>query len=395
MGFEQSEYVQRITKLQKVLAAKEVDLVILTQNSDLYYYSGSVQPIYLVVPVAGEPIALARKAISRIKDEASGVQVEVFNNTKDLARIIAAHGIKEAQRIGFTTDTIAYGSVLRWLQLYPGASVVDLSWEIRSARIIKSEAEIAIQTRAGKIMAGIPRVITEGFKPGMTELELSVLVESYLRINGHGGFLRCRREGIETGMGVCSAGVNSLAGTKFDGICSGAGVSNAFPYGGTHQPIPKGEPVLVDFGYPLEGYHVDQTWMFGWGKQSEQVLRAFRAMVQVEQSIIEQLKPGNLWSEIYENAVTLAADLGYEAEFMGFGTEKVRFVGHGVGLELDEPPFLAPKMDYELAPGMVLAVEPKVMLPGVGVIGPEDTLVVRDSGSQLLTERSVEFLIMD
>lgn len=394
MNFQQSEYDQRIAKLQKMLAERETDLIILNQNSDLYYYTGSVQPLYLIVPVSGEPLVVARKALGRIREEVAGIRLESFNSTKDLARVTETYRVSPVKRIGFTVDTMAYATVNRWLQLFPGAEAVHLTWEIRSLRMVKSEAEIAIQTRAGIIMAGVPEVVTGGFRPGMTELELSVLVEAYLRLNGHGGFLRCRREGIETGIGVCSAGVTSLAGTKFDGICSGTGISSAFPYGGCFKPIPQGEPMIIDFGFNLEGYHVDQTWMFCWGKPTEAANKAFQAMVQVERAIMENLKPGKRWCDIYDQAVQLAGALGFAEEFMGVGPEKVRFVGHGVGLELDEPPFLAPKMEYELAAGMVLALEPKVMLPGVGIIGPEDTVVVRETGFELLTEPAPEFIIL-
>ncbi len=388
------EFMTRIEKLQKHLGSQNIDLAILNLNSDLYYYSGSVQPLYLLVPEQGKPLLLARKAVEQIRKDSVHIQLEPFSGMKDLTRIITANNFSKARRIGMTLETAAYTTVMRWQQLFPEAEMTDLSWEIRALRMVKSESEIAIQARAGAIMAEVPSLVRASFKPEMTELELSAVIESYFRLNGHGVLVRCRREGIEMGFGVCSAGVNTLAGTKFDGICAGTGVSAAVPYGAGKDKISQGIPVLLDYAYNLEGYHVDQTRMFSWGRPSAEVSQAYEAMLQVEEFIIKNLRPGLTWGNVYDGALQLAVELGYEKEFMGLEPEKVRFVGHGVGLELDEPPFLAPKNDFLLASGMVVAVEPKVSLPGIGVIGIEDTLVIRENGPELLTTASSEFLVI-
>jgi len=394
-SFAQNELTARIHKLQHHLKVKGIDLSILNVNSDLYYYAGSVQPLYLIVPADGRPVLLARKAIQRIRDEASLITLEPFGGTNDLLRIVNHHGFSGAKEIGLTLDTTAYATVQRWQQLFSGAELRDLSWDMRALRMVKSEAEIAIQAKAGAIMAGVPALVKAMFQPGMTELQLSAAVENYFRLHSHGVVVRCRREGTEMGFGVCSAGVNTLAGTKFDGICAGVGISTAVPYGANNDPISRGTPILMDYAFNLEGYHMDQTRMFSWGEPVPEVRRAYEAMLKIENRIMAILKPGYLWSEIYAEAVKLAGELGYEKEFMGLGPEKVRFVGHGIGLELDEPPFLAPKNDYPLEAGMVIAVEPKVSLPDIGVVGIEDTLVVREQQPEGLTTVSREFFILE
>jgi Xaa-Pro aminopeptidase len=387
------EFVRRIAKLQALLQQKGVTLAILTQNSDIYYYSGSIQPLYLLVPDMGEPLVLARKSLNRIQNEVNHLDLKPFYNSKDLAEIIRPFKIDASKQIGLTLENVSYATVSRLRQICGGAKISDLSFDLRMLRLVKSEVEIGIQTEAGEKIAHVQEFIKENFKPGMTELELSAMIENHFRLNGHGILVRCRREGIEC-LGVCSAGINTLAGTKFDGISAGIGTSNAVPYGASFEKIPPNIPVLIDYAFVFEGYHVDQTRMFSWGNPQDEVLKAYEAMLEVERGIITQLKPGILWSEIYAGAVNLAAKLGYETEFMGLGAEKVRFVGHGVGLELDEPPFLAPKMDYPLEAGMVVAIEPKVALPGLGVVGIEDTLVIRDGDPELLTGCSSEFLIL-
>lgn len=392
--FQLQEYEQRLGRLRELLNENNIDLLVLNQNSDLYYYSGSVQPLYALVPAKGEPLVLARKALQRAGAEVTGFHLVEFHNTRDLAHIIKQNGLTHVKRIGFTLDSTSYSTVQRWQELLPAATICDFSWQIRQLRMVKSEKEIAKFTRAGEILSRLPQIVLQSFKPDMTELELSAAIEYYFRLNGHCGLIRCRREGSEMGFGVCSGGVNSLAGTKFDGICAGLGVAAAVPYGAGHRTIAKNQPVIMDYGFNIEGYHADQTRMFSWGDPGEPVLKAYQAMLKVEENVLAALKPGCFWSTAYETALQTAAAEGYEAEFMGCGAEKVRFVGHGVGLELDEPPLLAPKMNFPLEAGMVVAIEPKVALPGIGVVGIEDTVVIRDNGIEMITTCPTDFLII-
>lgn len=395
MLFSLEELNSRINSLKSYLRANEIDLAILSQNTDIYYYAGSLQPLYLVIPAEGEPIALARKSLTRINAEVEHIAVQAFSGGKDLAAIVARHGLADVRRIALTLDAISYSSATRMQRLFPKAEMRDIAWDMRMLRAVKSESEIAIQSRAGKIAASIPDIVRAGLKLGMTELELSAHIENYLRLNGHASILRCRREGMEIpGSGLCSSGVNSLSGTKFEGICSGAGLSAGAPYGASHDPIPEGIPIILDYALNLDGYIIDQTRMASIGRPSTDVMAAYDAMCSIEQEVIKMLRPGMVWGDIYDRAVNLADKMGYADTFMGVGTERVRFVGHGVGTELDEPPYIAQDMKYELAAGMVLAVEPKVALPGIGVIGIEDTLVVRDSGAELITTAPSEFIIV-
>jgi Xaa-Pro aminopeptidase len=278
----------------------------------------------------------------------------------------------------------------------PGAAIVDLAWEIRTLRMVKAPEELAILARAGAIMTQVPALVRAHFHPGITELALSAALEHAFRLNGHDALIRCRREGVEmSGCGVCATGVHSLAGTKFDGICGGTGLSPAVPYGAADAPIPQGAPILLDFAFVLAGYHLDQTRMACWGTPAEPVRAAYAAMLEVQAAIFAAMRPGAVWETIYQEAVAQAAALGYAEVFMGAGRERVKFVGHGVGLELDEPPFLAPQMPYPLAEGMALAIEPKVALPGVGVVGIEDTVVVRAAGVERLTPCSQEWIVVE
>lgn len=390
------QHLARIHALQQHLCAKAIDIAILNNNADLAYYAGSIQPLYLLIPAVGTPVVVARKALTRLQQEVTHLPVEEFSGTRELAVILLRYHLIPAHRVAFTLDTTAYATVTRMRQLFEDATeIVDISWEIRLLRMVKSMEEIAIQTQAGKYMMAVPNIVRSTFIPGMTELALSAALEYDFRLHEHTSLIRCRREGVEmTGFGVCSAGVNSLAGTKFDGICAGIGLAPAAPYGASNNVIPPATPIVLDFAYSLAGYHMDQTRMCSWGEPSHEVLHAYQAMIEIEHACFAALQPGVLWEDIYTLAISMAAKMGYADTFMGAGTERVKFVGHGVGLELDEPPYLAPQMRYPLAAGMVIALEPKVALPGIGVVGIEDTIVLKEEGYDLLTLCSNDFIII-
>lgn len=392
--FAAEELKSRIESLRGLLTRDGTDVAILSQNSDIFYYSGSIQPLYVVVPASGDAFVLARKGLTRVSSEVTHIDVEPFAGGKDLAAVFARRGLTDAKRAGLTLDTLSYASATRLQKLFPNAELKDIAWDVRLLRMVKSEAEIAIQRRAGEIESKVPDIVRSALQSGMTELELSAIIESYFRLNGHGIIVPCRREGVEAvAFGVCSSGVNSLAGTKFEGICAGSGLTAGTPYGASRDVIAEGAPIILDFGFILDGYIIDQTRMASLGTPSDEVLRAYDAMVEIEKEIIKLLKPGTPWEAAYVKSVQMAEEMGYADTFMGVGTERVKFVGHGVGTELDEPPYLAPDMTDELAAGMVVAIEPKVALPGVGVVGIEDTLVIRDNGVEMLTTASPDFII--
>ena len=376
----------RIDKLQSYLKTAEIDAVVLHHAPDLFYYCGSIQPLYLFVSASGAAFAIARKSIERMQIEINGMLCYPFRSSQQLKEILEKENITTFNKIGIASDVISYSSFTRLQQLLPVAAWVDISWEIKKLRMVKSTDEIAILEESGRIMHDLPAILQEAYSSGMTESQLSATLEYYLRKKGHDALIRCRREGVEmSGFGVVSAGINSLAGTKFEGVCGGTGLCNAVPYGATNGVIPANVPIIIDFAFVRQGYILDQTRMACIGELSTDALNAYNAMLEVEEGIVNFIRPGVTWESVYNLSAQMAKDMGYEDEYMGYGTEKVKFVGHGVGLELDEPPFLAPGMKDLIAEDMVIAIEPKVGLPGIGIVGIEDTIVVKNGAPQILT----------
>jgi Xaa-Pro dipeptidase len=391
--FDASEIDRRISALKAMLRAKGIDAAVLNQGADLYYYSGSVLPLYLAVPAEGEPFLLARKAEARIAREVPFMRLERFADSKGLAAAWAERGLSGARALGFTCDSTSYATVARIARLSPSAAIVDLSMDLRLARMRKSEAEIAALRAGGAVIARLPDVVRARYRPGMTELELSSHIERFFREEGN-GVVDSKQEGLVLAPGVTTSGLNSLEGNKFDGVCAGKGASRAVPFGASRDAIRSSAPITFDYAFVCEGYHVDMTRMASVGEPARAVMEAYRAMVEIERALIGRIRPGASWESAWDLAAKMAEELGYGEAFMGADRDKVRFVGHGVGIQLDEPPFLAPKMPAPFEEGMVVAVEPKVALPGIGVVGIEDTIVVGADGNEIITTAPDDFMIL-
>jgi len=286
-------YAARLARLQAALSERAIDVLAITGNPDLYYYTGSVNPLYLLVPATGEPLLLARKAVARIADEVPHLPCHAFTGGSELHALVSAAFPHPVRRLAATLDTAAYATVQRLQQLFSGAELVDFAWEMRTLRMVKSSEELDAFTRAARVLAWLPELLHAAFMPGMSELALSAELERTLRLHGHGGLIRCRREGVEVcNCGVVTAGVHSLTGTKFDGVCVGRGLSTAVPYGATTDPIAPGAPITIDFAFVVDGYHLDQTRNAVWGTPSQEIVRAYQAMCEIEATVLSALRPG-------------------------------------------------------------------------------------------------------
>jgi Xaa-Pro aminopeptidase len=217
-------------------------------------------------------------------------------------------------------------------------------------------------------------------REGMTELELAGLVEAEARKRGHQGVVRMRLWGGEMFYGHLMAGPSAAVPSFLSSPTGGAGPSPAVAQGPGFRPIQQHEPVLVDYVFALNGYYSDHARIFSIGELPDDLMAAHAAMIELQDVIKTEAKPGVACGHIYDLALEWTRNRGYDEYFMGVGKERIRFVGHGVGVELDEYPFLAAGQTLELQAGMTLALEPKLIFPEKGVVGVENTHLVTDDG---------------
>ncbi len=271
---------------------------------------------------------------------------------------------------------------------------VDVSRMLREIRMIKSAYEIGLIRQAAIIQDHMARRLREVVRPGMTELELAAEVEAEARRHGHQGFVRVRRFGQEFYYGHLLCGPSGEIPSWLDAATGGTGLSPAFGTGPGWRQIQPHEPILLDYAGVYCGYHSDQTRLFALGALPEALTRAYEACLAIREEILAVLCPGTTTGHVFRRAQALADRLGYADRFMGLGADRVHFVGHGVGIELDELPVLAAGGEATLEGGMTVAVEPKIVCPGLGVVGVEDTFLITDGEPECLTVTGREMAVL-
>ncbi|OPX86596.1 MAG: Xaa-Pro dipeptidase [Pelotomaculum sp. PtaB.Bin104] len=385
-----SELDLRIGKFQEILKQKNIDGAIIIQNADLFYLAGTVQRSHLFIPAEGRPVLMVRRSFPRAGEESALENVIHLDNPKEIITALKAYGYGDFKTIGFELDVLPVVQYRRYQKIFEPAEIVDVSPDVRSIRMIKSPYELELIKASSQMNQEVFALISNLLREGMTELELAGLVESACRKRGHYGLLRLRGFNQELYYGHLMSGTNLAVPSYFDGPTGGRGPDPSYPQGAGHKTIGRNEPVMVDYGFVLDGYIVDQTRMFCIGGLADHLVQAYAAACKIQAELRKRAKPGVACSELYDIALHIAQESGFGKHFMGYA-EQVSFVGHGVGLELDEPPVIAAGFKVPLAEGMVIAIEPKFVFPD-GAVGIENTYLVTASGLETITEFDEEII---
>ncbi|MFO7889363.1 MAG: Xaa-Pro peptidase family protein [bacterium] len=388
-----SEILNRIQNLQSNLQKSTIDLAWIEFSVDLTYFTGSAQSGVLLVPYDKKPVFYAKKSLNRAEKESSLI-VKPYPGRKALLKKVREMS-NNSGKIGLSMDVTPASRYL-WLQdTLTGYEIMDISMIIRVLRAVKSNWEIQQIQEAAHQADTIFQEAAQFIHPGQTELVVSANFEKRMRELGHSGTLRIRGYSSELPVITVVSGDTALYPMNFDGPSGGEGPYPSAPTGAGWKTLKNGNSVLVDMVTSYNGYYSDQTRTFFLGKKLPQPAQhAYNFCCEVLKKLEEILNPGNICSDIYKKIFTWAKAKGLPEGFMGYGENRVRFFGHGVGLELDEFPILANKIDLKLQPGMVIAIEPKAYLKGIGALGLENTYVITDTGYQCLNkaDQDITFL---
>lgn len=381
----ESEILQRIVDLQTSLQANAIEGALILQPTDLFYFSGTIQQSHLYVPAEGDALLLARKSLERARAESSIGHILPLASPQTLPRILRDHAIAPPKRLGMELDVLPANLFFKYQRIFEPSEIVDISDMIRMQRSVKSVYELDQLSRSGRLadrmMAHVASILTTG----LTEIELAGQVEAFARKLGHQGVVRMRLWGNELFYGHLMSGANAAVPSYLASPTGGSSVTPAVAQGPSSDPIRPHEPILVDYVFAHNGYIADQTRIFSLGALPDELMGAHQAMLDIQSAIRDLSRPGISAGTLYETAVRMATDKGYADHFMGVGPRRIRFVGHGVGLELDEFPFLAQGQTMALKENMVIALEPKLIFPGRGVVGVENSHIVRQNGFVSLT----------
>ena len=375
------ESQERVFRLQIMLQSKSVQAALFIMPIDVYYFAGTRQNAILWIPSEGEPLLLVRKSLSRAREESPIADIRTFPSSKEFASLFS----EDQLSIGMTFDAVPVQQHLFYTRALPGRTFVDISMMLRELRSVKSPFEFEQLCYSAGKLASVFAQVPQFLKAGMRELDVSAEMEYRLRKAGHEGYVRMRAFNQELffGLAVSSGGLN---GGFFDGPVTGKGLSSASPHGASCDEIGVNQPILLDFGGVFNGYISDMTRIFVIGTLDPELQRAFDVALEIQEMVRQGMKPGVICEELFFAAAAMAEHAGFGSCFMGMPGEQAKFVGHGVGLELDELPVLAKGFALPLQAGQVIAVEPKFVIPGKGVIGIENTFVVTDDGGLRLSD---------
>ena len=367
----------------------------MVQRADTLYYSGTAQNVHVYIPREGTPIVLAYRDFARAQQESSW-EVKRLMGMSKIPQYIQEAGLPLPKILGLELDVLPVNQFERYRKLFPDVMVVDVSTEVRLQRAVKSKWELGRLEESAQIHPKILEFAKEVLHPGMTEVELEGLLAGKARALGHGGHVRMRGFDSEFHVGAITSGARAAVTSFFDGPVNGQGISIAHPSGASMAQIKSGEPIVVDMVTVVHGYQIDQTRIFSFGSLSKELTKAYKVAREVEEKIRLALVPGRVAGEVYEEILTwVRENTPYEENFMGYGTSRVRFVGHGVGLDLDELPTISKGAKEVLKTGMVVAIEPKFVFPGIGVVGIEDTVVIEaEMGARYISKGPRELIIL-
>jgi Xaa-Pro aminopeptidase len=250
----------------------------------------------------------------------------------------------------------------------------------------KTDYELSMMRKAGTILSKAMMAVPDIMREGMTEIEVAAETEIILRKAGHQGVIRMRKWNQECFYGLILSGESGAVSNYMDAPLGGVGPCPAAPRGASWKKIKRNEPVIIDMVSAYNGYVADCTRTFHMGPLDGPLQRAFDFSLEIQGAVLDMFKSGVNLREIYETAVSMAAKEGLEKHFMGQGKGKALFIGHGVGLELDELPVIAKGYDFTLEEGMSVAIEPKFMFSGIGAVGMENTWAAGKGRAEKLTD---------
>ncbi|WP_022665037.1 M24 family metallopeptidase [Desulfospira joergensenii] len=380
-----TELENRIKGFQDRLSRQGIEGALIIQRADLFYYSGTTQSGWLYIPADGRPLFMVFKDINRAGNESGLDRIIPLLSPKKIPAALEEQGYRLPGVLGLELDVLPAAQFLMFKEIFGGSEIRDISLQVRLQRAVKSEFEINCIRRASALADQVARKAAEVICEGITEIELASELEAHARILGHQGLVSMRLWNNDLFYGHILSGAGAALPGAISSPTSGAGLNPFVGQGAGFVPIQSGEPVLVDYVFALDGYLSDHARIFSLGRLSPDLEQAHSDMLSIQEAVMKKALPGSLTGDLYEYMVQTATDLGHGDTFMGGAEPRIRFAGHGLGIELDEFPFIAQGQSLTLEPGMVIALEPKAVIPGKGVVGIENTFLVKEEGLESLT----------
>jgi Xaa-Pro aminopeptidase len=388
-----AEIERRIGRLREGLVRAGLDAAVIVQHADLAYFSGTNQQAHLVVPARGEPVLLVRRVLERAQRESAIGRIAPLRSLSSLGDELAAARVGAGARVGFELDVLPARAYLGYARRLPGLELADCSDVVRAVRAVKSPWDLERMRAACEQVRRGAEAVPALIGAGVNEADVQLEVERVMRKAGHQGQLRFRGFNQEMHYGQILGGPSGAVAGYSDSPLCGPGPNAAVGKGPDRHVLAPGDTVIADLVGGHEGWLSDQTRTFAVGTPPADMVAAYDTAVAILRAVEERLAPGAVPSVLFALSEQMAAAAGLAEHFMGAGAERVRFLGHGVGMEIDELPILAPGFDEPLVEGNVVAIEPKFVFPGRGAVGIENMYAVTTGGHETMTTAPEELIV--
>lgn len=380
------DYQMKWMRIQKVMQEKGTDGCLLTNGINLFYTTGHIYSGYFYLPAEGEPWYFVKRPNGLV-----GEHVVYLRKPEQLPDLFRENGLSMPQHLLLEADELTYSDYTRLQSIFQPQTTGNATALLRQIRRVKTPWEIEQTRLCARRHEAVYQEIPACFRPGMTDLEFQYEIELRMRKHGSLGLFRAFGPNMDIYMGSILAGPNAETPSPFDFALGGGGMDASCPLGANGTPLEEGMAIMVDMAGNYTPYMTDMTRVYSVGKLSDEAYRAHEVSRRIHQETEAAARPGVACTDLYQLALHIVEEEGLASYFMGT-KQQAKFVGHGVGLQINELPVLTPRSKEILEENMIFALEPKFVLPGIGAVGVENTYLVTAQGCEKLTHASEEII---
>jgi Xaa-Pro aminopeptidase len=357
-------------------------IAIFFHRLDIFYFTGTQQNGVYVVPKNGKSLFFVKRNFDLARHESPISNIYQLQSYGDILKYIKLEN--KQVYINKSNTTV---SILESFNKYlKSEQIKSLDRAYYFTRAIKSDYEIKLQKQSGEIL----REALEEYAPtilmeGISECDLGISLFNHMVDRGHELVTRMRNFNAEMFLGTISFSENACYFCTHDGPAGLIGFSKSSPFlGSKERTLRKGDIIVIDMVCNIGGYHTDKTVIYSWGKVDTSLVKYHKKCLDIEKIITEKLKPGMKPSKIYTDVFS-ELDSDFLKNFMGYKSNQVKFLGHGIGLNVDEFPVIAEGFELPLEGNMTLAIEPKKCIDKDCMVGSENTYIVSENGGISMT----------
>lgn len=375
-----SEIDLRIRKLKEKMHKHEASSVLIAANTNIYYLTGRFFRGYVYLDLESEPLWFIIKPSNfELSDN-----LITIRKPEQIPDIFLSRGFSMPTSLGLEMDDLSYNDIIRLHKLFPGSKLINASRILKETRMVKTPFEISEMESDGIHQSRVYSKIKNCYRPGMTDLQLQIEIERELRLEGSLGVSRVSGNLMEINLGSVIMGDNADVPSPYEFTMGGSGVDTSLPVGAANNTILSGQTVMIDMNGAFNGYQTDMTRIWALDNIPELAQRAHDCSIKILRTLEEIAIPGLPVASLYEKAIDIVKEENLSEFFMGHKSQ-VGFIGHGVGIELNELPVVNSKSKDILEENMTIALEPKFVLPHIGAVGVENTYQVTQKGLKNLT----------